>query len=99
MQEEKLRLLFKGATPRLNRFGNHTKKCGCVECLEKRLTEFKDKFAVVIAGGARPKNINQTIAVRPHFRTNPKHLKNDPELRRIVRKMVVEMLTQMRVVK
>jgi hypothetical protein len=95
LTQERLELLFSATDIRPgrgHRKAYHARSCECLLCMQNKLEGYQERAKMAVRGGARPENQNQTIPVRAHWRVGRNHLKNDPELRKIIREIVKELL-------
>lgn len=76
--------------------GKHAKSCKCNLCTRAKLAEYEARVKLAIRGGARIESADQTVPVRSHFRAQPNHLKSNPELRKMVREIVLSVLAEQR---
>lgn len=93
--QERLELLFSATDIRPGRGprkGLHARSCECLLCMQAKLEDYKQRAKLAVQGGARPEHEHQTIPVRAHWRVGRNHLKNDPELRKIIRDIVKDLL-------
>lgn len=61
----------------------HGKKCGCPDCLNRRLREWDERVEQMFKP-RMPSDSIQCIPVRGHFRRSKKYLKKDPAFRSLV---------------
>jgi hypothetical protein len=69
----------------------HGKKCGCPDCLHKRLRAWDDRVAEMFKP-RMPSDAIQCIPVRGHFRRSKKYLKKDPAFRSLVMERIKSLI-------